>query len=217
MVPILIVTGAIWVIIFLICSPYWMTCTCLLPFCVYCLTLPPADLKWLYLLMLLPVIPLPVIDIQVIRPGFNFKGVWKYLVYLPSVILAVIFTIHFPHLYAKDGMLTKIYTYIVFTFFIILLTKHWFTNPILLLINRLNTNQVNLYTGEIQAQVAKKSGRAFSFYIQIHNQEDLEVSGFWHFYLKFKKVAPKDVITFNFKQGWLGIEYVSGFPTVIRQ
>lgn len=71
----------------------------------------------------------------------------------------------------------------------------------------------------LETQIIEKStktvGRTTSYFIIFDNLGKKEVSGFFYLYLKFKRVTPKDKISIIIKKGFLGVEYITGFPKVL--
>ncbi|WP_345948494.1 hypothetical protein ABDD95_16765 [Mucilaginibacter sp. PAMB04274] len=205
--------GFIWAFIMLMFAPLWQKAICFIPVCIYgVLYIHPAFAFGLAF----SVIPLLVGDIQIVPDGLQMDGVWKYLAYLPSGMVAVIalYIIH-PY-FDKSDWLRAIGG---FTFALVMVTwglKILVIDPILLFVNRIGASEVETLEKQFVKLEQRSRHRNANYFIKLYAYPELKVSGLCYLYVYFRNLAPGDILKFKFKRGRLGIKYMSGFPVIQR-
>ncbi|RFZ90983.1 hypothetical protein D0C36_18735 [Mucilaginibacter conchicola] len=199
---------------FLFFAPYWQLLLAFIPIAIF---------AWLRIepvyqpLCLIVLIPLLSFDIQILEAeDWHFKGAWRYLSFLPGLVLITILFVLFPPSHYSGSLASIIWKVICITAFGNLICKMWLTDPFLLFINRLKTTHSQETIYKVATVETQQKGRGFSYYVICSNKVRIEVSGFIYLYLLTRGLRKGGLLTLNFKTGWLGITYANGFPKVTR-
>lgn len=197
---------------FLLFAPYWQMLLTFLPVAIF---------AWLHTqpayhpLCVLVLLPLLSFDIQVLdNEDWHFNGLWRYVSWLLGLALVAIIFIRFSPSGHSSFNGKTVWQYICVTLFGTLMSKMWLGDPLLLFVNRLKTNGSHETNYKVATIKTQQKGRGFSYYIICTNKLKIEVSGFVYLYLLAKGLRKGGIITFNFKMGWLGVNFASGFPKV---
>jgi len=88
---------------------------------------------------------------------------------------------------------------------------------IMLLIDRLKLKSLAEIECNFMTQKAERAYRHIRYLVQLRGMEMLETSGFFYWYLKFRNVEEGDLLNIKIETGCLGLEFISGFPKIVRR
>lgn len=203
--------GVLFIITFLVMAPAWQSLLAFLPLFVYAFFFTPTDSKPIYLLL---IIPLLVIDIQVLDKRWKFKRLWKYVAWLPGAALFVMYSINFRRVHFSDNLDIDILIFVASGVCIVILGKFWLGNPLCFFLNRLRVKRMEMVTYQIATLEMKISGRGLSFFLVPEDRSKVEISGFVFAYLKKRGFKNGGTAVFEFKTGSLDIKFATGYPKV---
>jgi hypothetical protein len=143
---------------------------------------------------------------------------WKIIQHLPSIgacVLVIIFYIIPTYSTGKQGIISFIYTSIMFLVFSFIITRSVITNPIYRLINMLYTKEEFLVRRKILAPKLESGYRSATYYIHIRETEDgiFHINSILSIYLNY--FVKGKTVEFTLKRGCLGLLYCSNFPKVV--
>lgn len=143
---------------------------------------------------------------------------WKIIQHLPSIgacVLVTIFYIIPAYSTGKEGIISVIYTSIMFLGFSFIITRSVITNPIYRLINMLYTKEEFLVRRKVNAPQAERGYRSVAYYIHIRETEDgiFHINSILSIYLNY--FVRGKTVEFTLKRGCLGLLYCSNFPKVV--
>ncbi|MBO9676402.1 MAG: hypothetical protein J7577_23380 [Sphingobacteriaceae bacterium] len=205
---------AFWVLLFIVCGRSWQLPVAFVPFCIWGLYSGNTHWKWL---LLIPLLSLLVVDIHITVRETKFSrkiNILSYALTIPFLILYLCYGRGF----IKDGSLVSvIWNYIFQITVLIFASKFWFSDILLLFINRLWVKDKS----NIETQVIEKSmktiGRSTSYYVVFYNLGKMEVSGIFYLFLKLRSIQPDDRVEIVIKKGCLGTEFITGFPKILSR
>jgi len=209
----LFLTG-IWAVVFILMSQSWQLAIALLPFSMYLLFNPA---NWSYYVLFCPVLCLLVFDIHVLPADMRWKGWKKYLPYVFSLPFIARFIYYTPALFKDSSTVFKVWCIFIVVLILILVGKMWVGDVIMLLLNRLKLKSVTEIECTFKKRKTERTYRHIRYMVQLTGMEMLETSGFFYWYLKFRNVEEGDSLRFKIKTGWLGLEFISGFPKIINR
>lgn len=204
--------GAIWFLLFIFCCRSWQLPATFAPLCIYGLYSGNSPWRWLLLIPLLSVL---VIDLHIIVKESKFSkriNILTYLLTIPILIIYFYYDLGFPE---QRNLAVTIWTYFCQIIILTIVIKFLFFDVLLLVVNRLWIREKHYLETHIVEKSRKIVVRSISYLVIFDNLGKKEVSGFFYLYLKFKGVTPKDKISIIIKKGFLGVEYITGFPKVL--
>ena len=166
-------------------------------------------------LCMLVCVPLLSFDIQVMDDeDWHFRGVWRYVPWLLGLVLVVVMLITLSPSNYSASIGKTIWEFICIIAFGTLFCKMLLGDPLLLFLNRLKTNGSHETNYRVSTIKTQQKGRGVSYYLICTNNLKIELSGFIYLYLLARGLRKGGLVTFNFKMGWLGVNFASGFPKV---
>jgi len=143
---------------------------------------------------------------------------WKIIQHLPGISACVLVTIFYiipAYSTGKEGIISLIYTSIMFLGFSFMITRSVITNPIYRLINMLYTKEEFLVRRKVNAPRAERGYRSVAYYIHIRETEDgiFHINCILSIYLNY--FVKGKTVEFTLKRGCLGLLYCSNFPKVV--
>jgi len=201
---------AVWAICFLICGQTWQLVAAFIPFAIgtyiYYGNNASKDLLILY-----PLLSIFVADIHIILSKPKFRGVAWYVSYL----LVIPLLLAYMYFAGKSDKSVSWFAHLGICAIIVFAGKMWFSDVLLLIINRLWIKERNPLQTRINNVYMKGAGKSRSYYASIYQLGDIEISGFFYQYVRLKKISSQDQIELVIKKGWLGTEFISGFPKIL--
>ena len=203
---------AVWAICFLICGQTWQLVAAFIPVSIG---------TYIYLgngsskdlLILFPLLSIFVVDIHIVLSKPKFKGAAWYISYLLVIPLLLAY-IYFA---GKSEKSLSWFSHLPIGAIIIFAGKMWFSDVLLLIVNRLWIKERNPLQTRINNVYIKGTGKSRSYYASIYQLGDTEISGFFYQYVRFKKISSQDHVELVTKKGWLGTEFISGFPKILQR
>lgn len=147
----------------------------------------------------------------------KFKGCVFYLNYLIILPLLALYLYYVPGIGKEANTLKSIFSGFLQLILIFFVGKFWISDPLLLLINQLFNRRNDRLETQIINRSIKGTGRSKSFYMNARMLGETEISGFFYWYIGLRKIEPHDKVLIKVKTGWLGTEYIAGFPKVISR
>ncbi|WP_431293223.1 hypothetical protein [Pedobacter sp. P26] len=205
---------AIWVLLFLFCGRSWQLPAAFIPFCIWGLYSGNSHWKWL---LIIPLLSLLVVDLHITVKETKFSREITILSYVLTIPFLV-FYLFYGRGFVKDGTLVSvIWGYIFQILVLIFVSKFWFSDILLLFINRLSIKDKRYVETQVIKKLMKTVGRSTNYYVVFYNLGKMKVSGFFYVYLKFKGVQAEDRIEIVIKRGCLGTEFITGFPKILSR
>lgn len=165
--------------------------------------------------MLIPLLSVLVIDLHIIVKESKFSkriNILTYLLTIPILIIYLYYDLGFPE---QRNLAVTIWTYFCQIIILTIVLKFLFFDVLLLVVNRLWIREKYYLETHIVEKSRRIVGRSISYLVIFDNLGKKEVSGFVYLYLKFKRVTAKNKINVIIKKGFLGVEYITGFPKVL--
>jgi len=213
--PILGFLFVVWAVIFISYSETWQLPSAFMPVGVGAYIYFGAQ-PWNWLL-LLPLFSIFVFNVSAVLSRPKFKGWVSYLNYIIILPVVVIYFLNFSKLFVDDSLLRAIFIGFFLLLMLIYVSKFWLSDVILLLINKFYTTKCDNLETEITHRFIKGTGKSRTFHVSISTLGAIETSGFFYWYIGFKKINPNDKVLIKVKTGCLGTEYISGFPKIISR
>lgn len=171
-------------------------------------------LNWL---LLVPLLSVTVLDIHIVLSKPMFKGFASYLNYLLIIPFLFIYFFNASNFKESETWLGAAFNHFLFALIIIFVGKFWISDVILLFVNRLWCKNKNVMSTRLNNVHITGTGRTRTFNASIYQIGTVEISGFFYQYVRFKDIRPDEEIELTIKMGWLGTEYVSGFPKILNR
>ena len=203
----------IWVVCFLLGGQSWQQIGAFIPISVASYIY-YESLNWSWLL-LIPLLAIPILDIHIILSKPKFKGLVFYVNYLlivPWLFLYFIFSDQFKN---DDTWIENAFRHLAMCLIIIFSAKFWVSDLLLIFINRLWVKNKSYLNTRINNVYITGTGRSRTFNASIYQLGNVEISGFFYQYVKFKNISREDEIELVIKNGWLGTQYIAGFPKIL--
>ncbi|MNK10066.1 hypothetical protein D3C87_280800 [compost metagenome] len=207
---------AVWAICFLICGQSWQLIAAFIPFSIGTYIYYGGNMG-VDLLLLIPVLALPTVDIHIVLSRPKFKGATWYINYLLIIPLLAAYIYYSGEFAKSDTWIGTAFTHLSMCLIIVYAGKFWFSDVLLLLVNRLWIKERNPLQTRINNVYIKGTGKSRSYYASIYQLGDTEISGFFYQYVRFKKIGSQDKVELVLKKGWLGTEFISGFPKILER
>jgi len=203
----------IWAVCFLLGGQSWQLVGAFIPISIASyIYYEPSSWSWL---LLIPLLAIPVVDIHIILSKPKFKGLVFYINYLLIVPWLFLYFIFSDQFNKSDTWIGNAFSHFAMCLIIIFTAKFWISDVLLIFINRLRVkNKSYLYT-RINNVYITGTGKSRTFNASIYQLGNIEISGFFYQYVKFKNISREDEIELVIKDGWLGTQYISGFPKVL--
>jgi hypothetical protein len=210
--PLFILIFAVWAICFLLGGQSWQSIAAFIPFSIG---------VYIYyggnsikdLLILIPVLSVFVMDIHIVISKPKFKGVAWYINYM--LVIPLLFA--YFYFASQSTSSYSWFSHLAMCVIIIFAGKFWFSDVILLFINRLWVKNRAYFHTRINNVYIKGTGKSRAFYASIYQIGDVEISGFFYQYVRYKKIASQDQVELIIKTGWLGTEFIAGFPKILKR
>ncbi|WP_406824830.1 hypothetical protein [Pedobacter sp. KACC 23697] len=210
-----VVLAVIWAIIFIIAGQSWQLFGAFAPAAIVAYFF--FDYHPMNCLLFLTVPSALVFNVSAVLSKPKFKGFVFYLNYLLILPLFALYLYYVPGMGKEASWLESIFYGFLQLFFVFFVGKLWISDPLLLLINQLMSRKNDHFETQIINRVIKGAGKSRSFYVNIRYLGAIEVSGFFYWYIRFKDIGPNDKVLVRVKTGWLGTEYIAGFPKLISR
>ncbi|RZJ75940.1 MAG: hypothetical protein EOO47_19110 [Flavobacterium sp.] len=207
---------AVWASCFLICGRSWQLIAAFIPMSLGWFFYFDTDTQWNWLL-LIPLLSVAVLDIHIVLSKPLFKGFASYLNYLLVVPFLFIYFYNSSNFKQSETWLGTAFHHFLFSLIIIFVSKFWISDVLLLFVNRLWCKDKNVMLTRINNVYVTGTGKSRTFNASIYQIGAIEVSGFFYQYVRFKKISPTDEIQLILKTGWLGTEYIAGFPRIVHR
>jgi len=207
---------AMWAICFLICGQSWQLIAAFVPFSLSAYLFYSDNFGW-DLFLLFPILAIPIVDIHIVLSRPKFKGIVAYINYILIIPLLAIYWYFADNSNVSGTWIGTAFRHVGVCLIIIFAGKFWFSDVVLLLINRLwIRDKVSLET-RINNVFITGTGKTRTFYASIYQLGNVEISGFFYQYVRFKKIGSQDKIVLKIKTGCLGTQFVSGFPKILER
>ena len=203
---------AVWAICFLLAGQSWQLIAAFIPFSVGVYVY-YGDNSIKDLLILFPVLSVFVMDIHIVLSKPKFKGAAWYINYI--LVIPLLFA--YFYFVGKSAKSESWFTHLAICVIIIFAGKFWFSDVILLFVNRLWIKNRAYFHTRINNVYIKGTGKSRAFYASIYQIGDVEISGFFYQYVRSKKIASQDQVELVIKTGWLGTEFIAGFPKILKR
>lgn len=207
---------ALWAICFLLGSQSWQVIGAFVPFSVAAYLYYGGKSNW-DLLIFTPALALLIIDIHIVLSSPKFKGVVRYVNYLLIVPLLATYFYFSDGFTKSDSWIGTAFTHLAMCALIVYAGKFWFSDVLLLFINRLWIKDKQLFETRINHVYIKGTGKSRSFYASVYQLGNVEISGFFYQYVRWKKINAQEKVQLVVKRGWLGTEFIAGFPKIIER
>jgi len=215
LLPILGLAFVIWAAIFIIYGETWQLPSAFMPLGLGAYIYFGAQ-PWNWIL-LMPLFSIFVFNVSAVLSNPKFSGWVSYLNYFLILPVVVIYFLNFRRIFADDSLLRTILCGIFFLFMLIYVSKFWLSDVILLLVNKFYSRKIDNLETEVTHRFIKGTGKTRTFHVTITTLGAIETSGFFYWYIGFKKINPHDKVMIKLKTGCLGTTYISGFPKLVSR
>lgn len=205
----------VWSALFIKYGRSWQMPAFFIPISIGCLILD--DYNFWYCILFLPMISLHVVDLNIILTKPIFNGWVAYLNYFLIVPFVVIFFFNLKYFTKNDSFFSSIFSVIFTLIAVIFIAKFWVSDVILLFINRLYLIDKKCLETAITHRYIIGSGRSKTYHAVVTGLGDIEISGFFYLYIGERNITAKDKLQLVIKKGWLGVEFITGFPKIISR
>lgn len=203
---------AVWATCFLIAGQSWQLIAAFIPLSIGAYIYYGSQSST-NLLILYPIFSIFIVDIHIVLSKPKFKGAAWYL----SYILVIPLLLTYFYFSGKLGKSESWFSHLWVCIIIIFAGKFWFSDVILLFVNRLWIKNRAYFHTRINNVYIKGTGKSRAFYASIYQIGDVEISGFFYQYVRFKKITSQDQVELVIKTGWLGTEFIAGFPKILKR
>ncbi|WP_113651624.1 hypothetical protein [Pedobacter namyangjuensis] len=207
---------AVWASCFIIGGRSWQMTAAFIPMSIASFFYYDTNTQWNWLL-LIPMLPVTVLDIHVVLSKPKFRGFTSYLNYLLIIPFLIVYFYNASNFKESETWLGIVFDHFFSCLIIIFVSKVWISNIVLLFVNRLWSADKNVMRTRLNDVYITGTGRTKTFNASIYQLGAVEISGFFYQYVRFKKIRPDEEIELTIKTGWLGTEYIAGFPKVLNR